>query len=211
VTCPNCQGFSDHDIYGRRAGTSCGRNLEPEAIALFGSKCPTCHGDAYVVPITVRPVAKGGEITNFAESADDVPKHLRRQRWRRSPVAAPESPEALIASLQETEPLVAVAAVVLLGEYGDRWAKHASGIGRSFSIWPIVSAGQQIIREARATSTEEDWYTRQIDIIWREIEPLWGSDEAENVRLRTLREIATGQALMLEAKVDAAVGGREAA
>lgn len=209
VVCPECRGSDDREhvrLMQAHRGTSAGK-LTPSTETEFhpaGSTCPLCKGDAFVVPLTARPTLKTADVP------DDVDEgQLGRQRRRRARPRAPESPMELIESLQETEPLVAVATVVLLGAHGREWAQHASGWGARFAIWPLVTGGQQLVLEATSSSAEPDWYRRQLDII--RLERLAALENPGAVRVAALVGITDGQARKLEAKVEAAIERGEAA
>lgn len=208
IACPECRGSDSrqHDsLMQTHRGTSCGSftlstetDDHPE-----GTTCPKCHGAAFVVPITARPTLKTAEVL------DDVDDFARRASRRRQRPQAPETPSDLIEQLQESEPLVAVATVVLLGPHGKEWAQHESGWGARFAIWPLVSGGQQIVQEATTASAVEDWYRRQIDLI--RLERAASEASPDRVRVASLVSIADGQARKLEAKVEEALDRAEAA
>ena len=170
--------------------------------AEVGDVCPDCLGDAYRVPITVRPRAKTAECSGYLEEED-----LSEVRRCKEPEPATDAVE-VIASMRATDPETASAVVVLLGPHGDRWAQHQWG--RRFALWPLVPAGRQLLEEASTTSSELDHYLRQLEVLSSE-RAAEVQAERGNPRRRALIALADRQARLLESRVERAIAEIEAA
>lgn len=156
VTCPRCRGSDRRNhprLMEKGQGSSC------------GSGCPSienggCGGAGYLVPITARPVGKGGAPGAYAEELEDVPVYHRATE-----IHDPGTPETVVTAAFKEDPKLAAAMVAYLGASGDEWGKHSER-GRRFAVWPFVASGERLVAEAGLPVDDSaTWYAERVRVL----------------------------------------------
>jgi hypothetical protein len=207
VQCERCTG-SFKTSMGRYRGTSCGEQIPPnDESAERGDVCPACLGDAYQVPITARPIRRGGGFLYGSVNEEDErpPKRVRDYR----PAQRDEDTDAAAAveRIRSEAPELALGMGALLGEHGDRWGQHVWS--RRFALWPLTEAGRLIYEEAGLASGESDPYAKRLDVIAKERAAELEGPSRE--RRRALIALADEQSRTLERRIERAIREMEAA
>jgi hypothetical protein len=204
IACPDCRGRMKTKQGGTLRGASCGEKFPPtDASAEHGDACPKCLGDAYIVKHVARPKTKSGEIYKYAEEYEEFPMRLGQKA-----AASPENPAAVVAEIEQEDPVLAAATMALLGPTGDEWALHQWG--RRFALWPLTDAGRQLIAEHPTDGLELDAYQRSLRAA-QEARLSEVQAERGNPRRRALLGLADSQARQLEQRVERAIRKAEAA
>lgn len=212
VACPYCRGQNVSRVDGsRKNGTSCGESMaRDDAAAELGDRCPVCLGDAYLVPISARPLASPPDFSgDYVKSIDDLPRARRCFTEQPEPDGEPDDAEQFMRELEETDPLLAAAVAVLYGPRGDEWRGH--NWGRAFALWPLTEAGQKLTEgKVGQDLPAGDTYALFIETI-AEIRAESVQAERPDYRLLALISQADDQARRLERRAEQAVRKAEAA
>jgi hypothetical protein len=217
VTCPACRGQDARNrlkdekgdpkypkLMDAHPGSSCGETFaRNDSAADSDDRCRLCMGDAYVVPITVRPVAKGGPPEDYIEELESTPVY-----YRAADECDTEDPAVLFSEIEAEDPTLAAALAVLLGPRGDEWGQHHWG--RRFAIWPLVDAGERLVEESSVVAECADWYDRKLEILKLERVAVVQAERGDP-RRRALLAMADRQARALESRVERAIKAAEAA
>lgn len=234
VTCRTCRGLDarKHGLLpNRHYGSSSGELRmrgpriipDPEASGVYTVRphprddaaaelhdtCPTCRGDdgqgtGYVVPITVRPVAK------TAPPADEIPEEVHEHFPESDfddPVFDPHDADDFLELTRRDDPHLAAAIAAYLGASGDAWAKNPWG--RRFALWPLTDAGRTLASESRQEA-KGTGYPRLLALCSKER----GNEvtaAAGSPRRRVLLARADNEARLLERRVERALSEAGAA
>lgn len=176
--------------------------------AELGDQCPTCRGDdgmgqAFVVPITVRPGVKGSSNIEDPHGVDDLPDNFPKNDYP-DPIHDPHEPEGFLETVAADDPLLAAAIAAYVGPQGDRWATHTWE--RRFALFPFTDDGRLLATEARARSQRGAAYERLLDLCQQEREAETGAELAKgSPRRRSLIARADDAARRLERRVERAL------
>lgn len=199
VTCPRCRGKCKSRHGGTLHGSSCGEVFPPtDASAEMGDVCQKCLGDAYVVPITVRPNQRTQDHPD-EEPEDEEP---RGANFDDEDDAGPvDQIGKIVEALRDVDEDMALGLQLLSGEHGEKWAAH--DWGRGFSLWPMNDAGQRLADEATAQTLEIEPFARQLDLIRLERESYLAGDR--NERRQALIFQSDGAARRFERRIEDAI------
>lgn len=197
VTCPRCRGKCKSRHGGTLRGSSCGETFPPnDTTAEVGDVCPKCLGDAYVVPITVRPSQR------TQDHPDDLDDDEGPSGVNYDPDEGPvDHITKIVETLRDEDEDMAVGLQLLSGEHGEKWATHPWG--RSFPLWPMNEAGQRLADEATGESLETDAFARQLDRIRIEREQYLAGEQ--NERRQALIFQSDGAARRFERRIEDAI------